>query len=136
MASMKITPPMLQPMGEEERNLSERPSLRLPVRRHEMKVEALVTSGFVAEAPLLEVPKPDDVIERITLELPRRLKRALQAEVSARKDDPDRGSRGSMKSVILEALSKSGFSDFIREADIEVQAGIFMKRQSAKMNRG
>jgi hypothetical protein len=40
-----------------------------------------------------------------------------------------------MKSVILEALAAYGFGDLIRPGDIEVQAGIFMKRQSAQMRR-
>jgi hypothetical protein len=40
-----------------------------------------------------------------------------------------------MKSVILEALAAYGFGDLIHPADIEVQAGIFMKRQSAQMRR-
>jgi hypothetical protein len=40
-----------------------------------------------------------------------------------------------MKSVILEALAAYGFGDLIRQSDIEVQAGIFMKRQSAQMRR-
>jgi hypothetical protein len=40
-----------------------------------------------------------------------------------------------MKSVILEALAANGFGDFIRTSDLEVQAGIFMKRQSAQIRR-
>jgi hypothetical protein len=38
-----------------------------------------------------------------------------------------------MKSVILEALTAYGFSAFISKSDIEVQAGIFMKRQAAQL---
>jgi hypothetical protein len=41
----------------------------------------------------------------------------------------------SMKSVILEALTAYGFSEFISSSDIEVQAGIFMKRQAAQLRR-
>jgi hypothetical protein len=40
-----------------------------------------------------------------------------------------------MKSVILEALAAYGLQEQIRQSDIEVQAGIFMKRQSAQMRR-
>ena len=40
-----------------------------------------------------------------------------------------------MKSVILEALAANGFSEFITKTDIEVQAGIFMKRQAAQLRR-
>ena len=78
---------------------------------------------------------PDDLPEGLTIEVPRRLKRALQGEVAGRRDDPDRRSVASMKSVILEALAAYGFSEFISQADIEVQAGIFMKKQSAQLRR-
>jgi hypothetical protein len=71
----------------------------------------------------------------LTIEVPRRLKRALQAEVAARKDDPDRRTVASMKSVILEALAANGYADLIDRSDIEVQAGIFMKRQAAQLRR-
>ena len=40
-----------------------------------------------------------------------------------------------MKSVILEALSAGGYDAYIKESDIEVQAGVFMKTQSAKLKR-
>jgi hypothetical protein len=40
-----------------------------------------------------------------------------------------------MKSVILEALAANGFGEFIAKTDIEVQAGIFMKRQAAQLRR-
>jgi len=40
-----------------------------------------------------------------------------------------------MKSIILEALKAYGFSEMIGESDIEVQAGIFMKRQAAQLRR-
>ena len=40
-----------------------------------------------------------------------------------------------MKSVLLEALAAYGFSEFISQSDIEVQAGIFMKRQAAQLRR-
>jgi hypothetical protein len=96
-------------------------------------VGALVRPGFVIEAPL--APEPAEPTEVLTIEVPRRLKRALLAEVTARKDDPQRRTVASMKSVILEALTAYGFSEFIRRSDIEVQAGIFMKRQAAQLRR-
>jgi hypothetical protein len=40
-----------------------------------------------------------------------------------------------MKSVILEALMAHGFGELISRADVEVQAGIFMKRQAAQLRR-
>jgi hypothetical protein len=98
-------------------------------------VDSLISQGFVTEAVLPERIEPDDLLEGITIEVPRRLKRALHGEVAARRDDPTRRSAASMKSVILEALSAYGFADLIRPSDIEVQAGIFMKRQSAQMRR-
>jgi hypothetical protein len=111
-----------------------RPDLRVPVRRIEPpKVEALVQPGFVTEAPAPpESPEPTEVL---TIEVPRRLKRALLAEVGSRKDDPGRRTVASMKSVILEALAANGFGEFIAKTDIEVQAGIFMKRQAAQLRR-
>ena len=36
---------------------------------------------------------------------------------------------------ILEALTAYGFSQFINRSDIEVQAGIFMKRQAAQLRK-
>jgi hypothetical protein len=78
---------------------------------------------------------PDDQSEAITIEVPRRVKRALLAEVARRRDNPERRAVASMKSVILEALAANGFGDFIRTSDLEVQAGIFMKRQSAQIRR-
>ncbi|MDR3530942.1 MAG: hypothetical protein P4L90_10365 [Rhodopila sp.] len=111
-----------------------RPDLRVPVRRIEPpKVEALVQPGFVTEAPA--PPEPTEPTEVLTIEVPRRLKRALLAEVGNRKDDPGRRSVASMKSVILEALAANGFGEFIAKTDIEVQAGIFMKRQAAQLRR-
>ena len=93
----------------------------------------MVRAGFVTEVALpLEPTEPNEVL---TIEVPRRLKRALQAEVGARKDDPDRRSVASMKSVILEALAAYGYGDLISSGDIEVQAGIFMKRQAAQLRR-
>jgi len=89
----------------------------------------------VEEAKLPQRATPDDVMEGLTIEVPRRLKRALQADVASRRDDPDRRAVASMKSVILEALAANGFGEFIRQADIEVQAGIFMKRQAAQLKR-
>lgn len=98
-------------------------------------VESLIVQGFVTEAPLPERIESDDMLEGITIEVPRRLKRALHNEVAARRDDPGKRAVASMKSVILEALAAYGFEDMIRRSDIEVQAGIFMKRQSAQMRR-
>ena len=96
-------------------------------------MDTLVRPGFVIEAP--QAPEPAEPTEVLTIEVPRRLKRALLAEVTARKDDPQRRAVASMKSVILEALTAYGFSEFIRRSDIEVQAGIFMKRQAAQLRR-
>jgi hypothetical protein len=96
-------------------------------------VDTLVRPGFVIEAP--QALEPTEPTEVLTIEVPRRLKRALLAEVTARKDDPQRKTVASMKSVILEALTAYGFSEFIRRSDIEVQAGIFMKRQAAQLRR-
>jgi hypothetical protein len=98
-------------------------------------VESLIAQGFVTEAAVPERIEPDDMLEGITIEVPRRLKRALYSEVAARRDDPRKRAVASMKSVILEALAAYGFGDLIRQSDIEVQAGIFMKRQSAQMRR-
>lgn len=134
----KLVPPSLGPVDEPvstSPSASRRPDLRTTARRTEPRIEALVTPGFVTEAPLPERVGPDDVLEGITFEVPRRVKRALLGEVAARRDDPDRRSVASMKSVILEALAAHGFGDLIRQSDIEVQAGIFMKRQSAQMRR-
>jgi hypothetical protein len=111
-----------------------RPDLRVPSRRAEPpKLDALVQPGFVVEAPAPR--EPTEPTEVLTIEVPRRLKRALLAEVGNRKDDPDRRPVASMKSVILEALAAHGFGDFIKQSDIEVQAGIFMKRQAAQLRR-
>src|SRR4051794_28458147 len=111
-----------------------RPDLRAAPRRPEpLMVESLVKPGFVSEVSL--PPEPTEPSEVLTIEVPRRLKRALQAEVVARKDDPDRRAVASMKSVILEALAVNGFGHLISQSDIEVQAGIFMKRQAAQLRR-
>jgi hypothetical protein len=108
-----------------------RPDLRVSLRRPQPRVDDLVRPGFVTDVvPPPEATEPTAVL---TIEVPRRLKRALQAEVNARKDDPERRTVASMKSVILEALAANGFSDLIDRRDIEVQAGIFMKRQSAQL---
>jgi hypothetical protein len=96
-------------------------------------VDTLVGPGFVIEAP--KAPEAAEPTEVLTIEVPRRLKRALLAEVTARKDDPERRTVASMKSVVLEALTAYGFTEFIRRSDIEVQAGIFMKRQAAQLRR-
>jgi hypothetical protein len=134
----KLVPPSLGPVDEPvgiSPAAPPRPDLRTAARRPEPQVEALITPGFVTEAALPERIEPDDVLESITFEVPRRVKRALLTEVAARRDDPNRRPLASMKSVILEALAAYGFGDLIRQADIEVQAGIFMKRQSAQMRR-
>ena len=131
-------PPKLDPVDDPTPSASTatgRPDLRATARRPKPVMDALISQGFVTEAALPERIEPDDVLEGITIEVPRRLKRALHSEVAARRDDPTRRSVASMKSVILEALAAYGFADLIRPADIEVQAGIFMKRQSAQMRR-
>jgi hypothetical protein len=110
-----------------------RPDLRTMRRRPEPRVDALVQPGFVTEA--LPPSEPTEPTEVLTIEVPRRLKRALQAEVNARKDDPERKNVASMKSVILEALAANGYADLLDRSDIEVQAGIFMKRQAAQLRR-
>ncbi len=132
----KLVTPELGPVDEdsaETRLPAPRPDLRVPPRRSEPRVDTLVRPGFVIEAP--QAPEPAEPTEVLTIEVPRRLKRALLAEVTARKDDPQRRTVASMKSVILEALTAYGFSEFIRRNDIEVQAGIFMKRQAAQLRR-
>jgi hypothetical protein len=134
----KLVPPKLDPVDDPAPSANTaigKPDLRTTARRPRPVVDALISQGFVTEATLPERIEPDDVLEGITIEMPRRLKRALHSEVAARRDDPTRRSVASMKSVILEALAAYGFADLIRPADIEVQAGIFMKRQSAQMRR-
>ena len=134
----KIVPPKLEPIQEPippPSAVSERPELRSLARRSKPLVDSLIVTGFVTDAAPPERIEPDDTLEGITIEVPRRLKRALQAEVAARRDDPGRRSVASMKSVILEALAAYGLQEQIRQSDIEVQAGIFMKRQSAQMRR-
>ncbi len=132
----KLVAPELGPVDEDPVETpppARRPDLRAPPRRSEPLVDTLVRPGFVTEAPL--APEPSEPTEVLTIEVPRRLKRALLAEVTARKDDPQRRTVASMKSVILEALTAYGFSEFISSSDIEVQAGIFMKRQAAQLRR-
>jgi hypothetical protein len=134
----KLVPPTLDPIDDlkaREKAVEEKPDLRMSVRRPKPVVESLIVQGFVTEAALPERIEPDDQLEGITIEVPRRLKRALYSEVAARRDDPGKRSVASMKSIILEALAAYGFGDLIRQSDIEVQAGIFMKRQSAQMRR-
>ena len=133
----KLVPPKLEPIDEAPSApaLPERPDLRTSAGRPKPAVEALIAQGFVTEAALPERSEPDDILEGITIEVPRRLKRALHSEVAARRDDPGKRSVASMKSVILEALAAYGFGELIRQSDIEVQAGIFMKRQAAQMRR-
>jgi hypothetical protein len=132
----KLVAPDLGSLDEEppaEPQHPPRPDLRASPRRPEPRVDSLVRPGFVTEVPI--PPEPTEPNEVLTIEVPRRLKRALQAEVGSRKDDPDRRSVASMKSVILEALAAHGFGDLITPRDIEVQAGIFMKRQAAQLRR-
>jgi hypothetical protein len=132
----KLATPDLGSFDEDPVEISQpkpRPDLRVSPRRAEPKVDELLRPGFVAEA--VPPPEPTEPTEVLTIEVPRRLKRALQAEVNARKDDPERRAVASMKSVILEALAASGFGDLIVRSDIEVQAGIFMKRQAAQLRR-
>jgi hypothetical protein len=135
----KLVPPKLDPVDDDPARSANaaigKPDLRTTARRPKPVVDSLISQGFVTEATLPERIEPDDVPEGITIEVPRRLKRALHSEVAARRDDPNRRSVASIKSVILEALAAYGFADLIRSADIEVQAGIFMKRQSAQMRR-
>jgi hypothetical protein len=132
----KLVTPQLGPVDEDPVDTpppAPRPDLRVAPRRSEPLVDTLVRPGFVTEAP--QPPEPTEPTEVLTIEVPRRLKRALLAEVAARKDDPHRRTVASMKSVILEALNAYGFSEFISRNDIEVQAGIFMKRQAAQLRR-
>jgi hypothetical protein len=134
----KLVPPKLEPVdepGPPAAAPAAKPDLRTTARRPKPLVESLIGQGFVTEAPLPERIEPDDMLEGITIEVPRRLKRALHSEVAARRNDPERRSIASLKSVILEALAAYGFGDLIRPSDVEVQAGIFMKRQSAQMRR-
>lgn len=133
----KLTAPQLDRLDDAENDAApaQRPNLRTSARRTKAAVDALLTEGFVEEAKLPERLHVDDVVEGLTIEVPRRLKRALQAAVAERRDDPDRRAVASMKSVILEALAAHGFGEHIRQSDIEVQAGIFMKRQSAQLKR-
>ena len=133
----KLVPPNLSPVEEPVGTTVScpKPDLRTAQKRTEPRLERLIAPGFVAEAPLPERTEPDDVSEGITFEVPRRVKRALLNEVATRRNDPNRRAVASMKSVILEALAAHGFGDLIRQSDIEVQAGIFMKRQSAQMRR-
>jgi hypothetical protein len=126
----KLVTPDLGPLDDDQ----PLPDLRRAPRRSEpARVDALIQPGFVVDAP--PPPEPAEPTEVLTIEVPRRLKRALQAEVVARKDDPERRTVASMKSVILGALAAHGFGEFITQSDIEVQAGIFMKRQAAQLRR-
>ena len=134
--SSKLIPPDLGSLEDEPGETPRRtvrPDLRTPPRRSEPRLDALVQPGFVME--VTPPPEPVEPTEVLTIEVPRRLKRALQAEVGARKDDPERRVVASMKSVILEALAAQGYGHLIDRPDIEVQAGIFMKRQSAQLRR-
>jgi hypothetical protein len=135
--AIKLTPPDLGSLDDDAPPVAPppKPELRINARRSEPKIDALVRPGFVSEAAPVAPADPGDVTEVLTIEVPRRLKRALQAEVAARKDDPDRRTVASMKSVILEALTAYGFGELISRADVEVQAGIFMKRQAAQLRR-
>lgn len=132
----KLATPDLGSLDDEQTEIPQsppRPDLRRSLRRPEPRVEELVRPGFVTEA--LQPQEPAEPTEVLTVEVPRRVKRALQAEVNARKDDPERRTVASMKSVILEALAAHGYGDLIDKRDVEVQAGIFMKRQAAQLRR-
>jgi len=134
----KLVAPQLDRLDEvsvESTVVISKPNLRTPSRRTEPVLESVVAQGFVEEARMPQRSDPDDATEGLTIEVPRRLKRALQGEVAGRRDDPARRSVASMKSVILEALAAYGFGEVISQSDIEVQAGIFMKKQSAQMRR-
>jgi hypothetical protein len=131
----KLEPPKLTPIDDPAAQPSVRPELRAGVRRPIPELSSLIAPGFVTEARVPERTDPEDIPEGLTIEVPRRVKRALQSEVARRRDDPTKRQIASMKSVILEALSAYGFGDLIRQSDIEVQAGIFMKRQSARLRR-
>jgi hypothetical protein len=132
----KLVAPVLDSLDDEVREITQhksRPDLRTMQRRSEPQVDALIQPGFVTEAPAIS--EPIEPTEVLTIEVPRRLKRALLAEVSARKDDPKRKNVASMKSLLLEALAANGYAELIERNDIEVQAGIFMKRQAAQLRR-
>lgn len=134
----KLVAPQLGRLDEEIEEIApppQKPNLRAPARRTDAIIASVVAPGFVEEVRIPHRADSEDTPEGLTIEVPRRLKRALQVEVASRRDDPDRRSVASMKSVILEALAAYGFGDFIRQADIEVQAGIFMKKQSAQLRR-
>ena len=133
--AIKLTTPDLGSLDDDtaEPIPAIRPDLRVNPRRSEPKLDVLIKPGFVTEAPAGSAPA--EVTDVLTVEVPRRLKRALLAEVASRKDDPARRTVASMKSVILEALMAYGFGELITKADIEVQAGIFMKRQAAQLRR-
>ena len=135
----KLVPPQLdrldEPTSEAPSTEFIRPNLRASPRRVAPQVAAVATQGFMSEAVISPSADPDDQSEAITIEVPRRVKRALLAEVARRRDNSERRAVASMKSVILEALAANGFGDFIRTSDLEVQAGIFMKRQSAQIRR-
>jgi hypothetical protein len=135
MAAKLATPDLgaIDEEASENPQQARRPELRGSLRRSKPRVEELVRTGFVTDA--MATPEPAEPTEVLTIEVPRRLKRALQAEVNARKDDPDRRTVASMKSVILEALAAHGYGNLIGRQDIEVQAGIFMKRQAAQLKR-
>ena len=116
----KLVTPDLGSLDDEPVDLpppAQRPELRVPPRRSEPRVDTLVRPGFVTEA--IQHPEPGEPTEVLTIEVPRRLKRALLAEVAERKDDPQRRTVASMKSVILEALTSYGFGEFINKSDID-----------------
>ena len=65
--------------------------------RTEAVIDSVVATGFVEEAKMPQRAHPDDAMEGLTIEVPRRLKRALQGEVARRRDDPERRSVASME---------------------------------------
>ena len=81
----KLTAPDLGSLDDEAVEIpppTPRPELRVPPRRSEPRVDSLVQPGFVTEA--LQPPEPTEPTEVLTIEVPRRLKRALLAEVAER----------------------------------------------------
>jgi hypothetical protein len=99
----KLVPPKLEPVNDPTPSVdapADRPELRTTTRRPKPMVESLIAQGFVTEAAVPERIEADDMLEGITIEVPRRLKRALHNEVAARRDDPRKRAVASMKSVI------------------------------------
>src|SRR5260370_40876968 len=93
----KLVPPKLEPVDDPAPSAAapaERPDLRTAARRPKPMVGSLIAQGFVTEAEVPERFEPDDMLEGITVEVPRRLKRALHSEDAARRDDPGKRAAG------------------------------------------